>query len=294
MITHYIDLEDCVLDIILYTVKMLISFITTIKICKNYEFLVDRINIYILNVQHYCKKYDIPYEILICEQVNEKNIMLVKDKLQNTENVSLIELIQTYDNPLSFNLIESYGKNECLLKANGKYTCMTSADQMFSEDFFIFIKHSLHKGVFYRFATYEVPAINIDNVLEDNDVESLLSYCSNSDKRLCNPGCFDSQVNSIKLGQKSGDIMLLDTESFRYIKGWPETICFTHMDCAVCMVATNNFPHFIPDKNICSYTFSQSTRYTGEKIINVNGNDISIENFQWQIALTYLNKKTCN
>jgi hypothetical protein len=273
---------------------MLISFITTIKICKNYEFLVDRINIYILNVQHYCKKYDIPYEILICEQVNEKNIMLIKDKLQNTENVSLIELIQTYDNPLSFNLIESYGKNACLTQAKGTYTCMTSADQMFSEDFFIFIKNSLKTGVFYRFATYEVPAINIDNVLLDNDVESLLSYCSNSDKRLCNPGCFDSQVNSIKLGQKSGDIMLLDTESFRYIKGWPETICFTHMDCAVCMVATNNFPHFIPDKNICSYTFSQSTRYTGEKIINVNGNNISIENFQWQIALTYLNKKTCN
>ena len=88
--------------------------------------------------------------------------------------------------------------------------------------------------------------------------------------------------------------MLLDTESFKYIKGWPETICFTHMDCAVCMVATNNFPHFIPDKNICSYTFSQSTRYTGEKKINVDCNDISIENFQWQIALTYFNAKTCN
>ena len=53
---------------------MLLSFITTIKICKNYEFLIDAINLYILNIQHFCEKYDISYEILICEQINEKNI----------------------------------------------------------------------------------------------------------------------------------------------------------------------------------------------------------------------------
>ena len=44
---------------------MHISFITTIKICPGYEWLLDRINIYILNIQHYCKKYDIPYDKLI-------------------------------------------------------------------------------------------------------------------------------------------------------------------------------------------------------------------------------------
>ena len=266
---------------------MLISFITTIKICKNYEFLLERINIYILNVQYYCKKYKIPYEILICEQINENNIMLIKDSLYNTENVSLIELIQSYDNPLSFNLIESYGKNKCLNQAKGTYTCMTSADQIFSEEFFLFIQNNLKPKIFYRFATYEVPAITITNGFNQN-IEELLSYCKQSNKTLCNPGCFDTNINSIKLGQKSGDIMLLDTESFRYIKGWPETICFTHMDCAVCMVATNNFHHFIPDKSICSYTFSQPTRYTGEKMININGNTISIENFQWKVALSYL------
>lgn len=272
---------------------MLISFITTIKICKNYEFLVERINTYILNIQYYCNKYEIPYEILICEQINENNIMLIKDKLYNTENVSLIELIQSYDNPLSFNLIESYGKNKCLNQAKGIYTCMTSADQMFSAEFFLFIKNSLKPKIFYRFATYEIPAITITNGANQN-IEELLVYCKQSNKTLCNPGCFDTNINSIKLGQKSGDIMLLDTESFKYIKGWPETICFTHMDCVVCMVATNNFHHIIPDKSICSYTFSQSTRYTGEKMININGNKISIENFQWKVALSYLNKKFCN
>ena len=60
---------------------MHISFITTIKICPGYEWLLDRINIYILNIQHYCKKYDIPYEILICEQIDNKNVFLCKDRL---------------------------------------------------------------------------------------------------------------------------------------------------------------------------------------------------------------------
>jgi hypothetical protein len=50
-----------------------ISFITTIKICNGYEFLVERINLYILIIQHYCKKYDITYEILICDNINDKN-----------------------------------------------------------------------------------------------------------------------------------------------------------------------------------------------------------------------------
>ncbi len=50
--------------------NMLLSFITTIKICKDYEFLIDRINLYILNIQHYCEKYDILYEILILRSLS--------------------------------------------------------------------------------------------------------------------------------------------------------------------------------------------------------------------------------
>lgn len=274
---------------------MYISFITTIKICKNYEFLLERINIYILNIQYFCDKYEIPYEILICEQINEKNIFLINDKLINKKNVSIFELQQTYNNPLNFNLIESYGKNLCLSQAKGLFTCMTSADQMFSENFFIFIKNKIQKKIFYRFATFEVPYINVDNILLNKDILALLSYCENSKKSLCNPGCFQPPINSIKLGEKSGDIMLLDTESFKYIKGWPETICFTHMDCVVCMVATNNFYNCVPrDKSICSYTFSQPTRFTGEKFIRINNKNITIEQFQWNEALKFINKKFCN
>jgi hypothetical protein len=157
---------------------------------------------------------------LICEQINEKNIILIKDRLKNTENVSVLELQQTYDNPLDFNLIESYGKNVCLSKAKGIYSCMTSADQMFSEQFFIFIKDNLKPKTFYRFATYEVATTNVAKILMDNDIPSLIKYCEINKTRLCNPGCFDTTVfpiSPIRLGQKSGDIMIYRVAKYLFI-----------------------------------------------------------------------------
>ena len=114
-----------------------ISFITTIKICKNYEWLENSILLYAKNIDHYCKKYDIPYEILICEQIDENNISLISNNCDFTNlNVYIHKLHQNYYNPFKFNLIESYGKNECLKHSQGIYTCMTSADILFSEQFF--------------------------------------------------------------------------------------------------------------------------------------------------------------
>lgn len=273
---------------------MYITFITNVKICKGYDFLVDRINLYILNIQHMCEKYGIEYEILICEQIDKNNVYLIDDKIVSMDNVRIIKLNQKYPNPLKHNLIESYGKNACLKEATGKYTCMTSADQLFSEDFFIFIKDNLKLETFYRFATYEVPEIKVNlETARKDDIPPILKQCQDTDdKRLCNPGCFENNVTPIKLGQKSGDIMLLDTESFRKIKGWPETICFVHMDTAVCLVATNNFPHFVPSKNVCTYTFKQNKRHKSDIFEPALGKTRG--GFQWDVCMSYANKKRCN
>ena len=244
-----------------------ISFITTIKICEGYEFLVDRINVYILNVQKYCEKYDITYEILICEQVNEKNIFLIEDKLINMKNVNLIRLDQKYYNPFNYNLIESYGKNACLKEADSRFTCMTSADQIFSEEFFAYVKR-LRLNSFYRFATFEIPEIDVSSIYKDSsEINGILETCfSQTKKRLCNPGCFDGDITPIKLGQKSGDIMILDTESFRRMGGWPENECYLHVDTTVCAIACKKgFDIVIPKQDICSYTMQQTRRDNGNK-----------------------------
>jgi len=246
-----------------------ISFITTIKICEGYEFLIDRINVYILNVQKYCEKYDITYEILICEQVNEKNIFLIEDKLINMKNVKLIRLDQEYYNPFNYNLIESYGKNACLKEANSKFTCMTSADQIFSEAFFTYVKR-LRLNSFYRFATFEIPEIVVSSIYKDSsEINGILETCfSQTEKRLCNPGCFDGYITPNKLGQKSGDIMILDTESFRRMGGWPENECYLHVDTTVCAIVYRmGFDIVIPKQYICSYTMQQTRRDNGNKTL---------------------------
>lgn len=246
-----------------------ISFITTIKICKGYEFLVDRINVYILNIQKYCEKYDIAYEILICEQINEKNIFLIQDKLINMINVKLITLDQKYYNPFNYNLIESYGKNACLKVADSKFTCMTSADQIFSEDFFVYV-NSLRVNSFYRFATFEIPETDVSSIYTNPaEIDNVLETCfSQTEKRLCNSGCFNGDITPIKLGQKSGDIMLLDTESFRRMGGWPENDCYLHVDTTVCIIACKmGFDIVIPKQRICSYTMRQTCRDNGNKTL---------------------------
>jgi hypothetical protein len=243
---------------------------------------------------------------LICDNINEKNICKIREKIEDDNlgkyidhaHVKIFDMEQTYPNPHGFNMIESYGKNLCLRHALGIFCCMTSADQLFSEKFFQFIKSSLKKEIFYRFATYEVPVIpvKLDELSSVESFATLLSQCNSGKKRLCNPGMFSGSLadrtNPINLGQKSGDVMLMDTQSFRKIKGWPETDCFTHMDTVVCIVAYNNFLCNIPPADVCTYTFEQTGRSSQTKMMP-DGQQ-TVDEYQWGVCLSYHNKKVCN
>ena len=240
-----------------------VSFMTTIKICKGYEWLIDAITLYVKNVHAYATKFGVTYEILICEQLDERNIVKIGDVIDLAVfgNVTILPLQQTYYNPHGYNLIEAYGKNACLARATGLFTCMTSADQMFSEEFFSFIATNLSLGVFYRFATFEVPKPACG--IASQTVDEMLAYCKAANGRLCNPGCFDHEppFKAEKLAEKSGDVMLLDTASFLQIKGWPEAPYYAYMDGVVCAVACNVFTACVPERSVCTFTFEQTHRF---------------------------------
>jgi len=280
-----------------------ISFITSVKICKGYEELLQKVHTYIQNIEHFCNKLNISYEILICEQVDYKNIQMIDISYVNTK---VIKLRQKYPNPFDFNMIESYGKNECLKVAKGIYCCMTSADVIFSENFFHFIKYKLVKETFYRFATFEIDFFDAKN----NSVREVIRLCENDKtKTLCNPGCFEPPLDFAKLGQKSGDIMVLDTESFRKIRGWPQTECYHHMDTVVCMVASNVYNIMVPPENVCIYTMRQTRTGSGDYnsrkappwavkwMYSVKpdlDHELTLNTYQWLRALQYMNNTTCN
>ena len=157
-------------------------------------------------------------------------------------------------------------------------------------------RNEIKLKTFYRFATFSIKELNISDLYNDkNQLDNILEQCKNNITHLCNPRCFENNLSPIKLGQKAGDIMLLDTESFKKIKGWPETICFTHMDCAVCFVACNNFPFIVAPKNVCTYTMEQTTRsHETVKYTNFNKQTVKVANFEWAICCTYQNKNCSN
>lgn len=261
--------------------KPFISFMTAFMICENYEWIEERLLQSINNISYFCDKLNISYEILLCEHIGLTNKKIIGNNFRNIKNVKVFEIDGNYPSPLGYKFIEAYGKNECLKHATGEFSCIVNSDIIFSESFFKFISTELKHKTFYRFADYEV----LES--DDKDVEKLLNHCENNIIRLCNPGCFKLNPAWSDIGQKSGDIMLLDTKSFQYIKGYPINECHNHVDTSTCIVAMNNFPVIVPPKDVCIYTMAQATLRQG-------GVDPSIDTYEWNKCLSFLDKMVSN
>ena len=259
----------------------LVSFIATFMVCEGYEWIEDKTYIFINNIEHFCNILNISYEIILCEQISIHNKKIIGDSFRNIKNVKVIETDGNYPSPLGYKFLESYGKNACLNHVSGEFVCSTNTDVLFSEKFFKFISTELKHRTLYRFADYEFSETN------EKDIEKLLMHCEDKKVRLCNPGCFNINPTFADVGQKSGDIILLDTNSFRHIRGYPINECYDHVDTSTCIVAMNNFPLIVPSKDICIYTMVQST---GRQRIN----DSKKEAYEWNKCLSYLDKKFSN
>ena len=106
----------------------MISFVTSIKICRYYENYADRLRDYIENIKLGCDVFDVSYEIIVCEDVCEKNTKLIDTLFDNEflekNNTSIVKVLQTYSNPIGYNMIEAYAKNVGLNRAKGEYVCI--------------------------------------------------------------------------------------------------------------------------------------------------------------------------
>ena len=163
----------------------MISFVTAIKICKYYEDYGERLKDYIENISWGCGLFDLSYEIIVCEDVCNKNIKNINDILTNDfiyeNHVNLISIKQDYPNPIGYNMIEAYAKNAGLRISKGDYICITNADILFNYEFFDYIKTKLQKNRFYRFLQYECKNI------KDSEIYTPLIVAENNVKRAVNP-----------------------------------------------------------------------------------------------------------
>jgi len=263
-----------------------ISFITTIQVADRYEFLEESIQITIKVIEYYCKKMNVSYEIVVCEQVGPRTKKIVGPNLSQYENVNVIYIATDYPSPLGYTFLESYGKNAGLKVAKGKFACVINADIIFSEKIIEFISKGLEVEKFYRFATYEVPKIS-ESITE---VEEILDFCGNNIIKFWNPELFNTDPSLCDVGKKSGDIMLLDTKSFQTIGGYPENGLVNHVDTATCMVIMNSYSVVVPPKDVCIYTQFQTIRAMDCNEADVN--DIEVKS--WALVNAMWNNKTTN
>ena len=283
----------------------MISFVTSIKICRFYENYIDRLKDYIENISSGCNSLDISYEIIVCEDICEKNTCLInsvlKDKFLSENNVTIIKYKQVYENPIGYNMIEAYAKNIGLRHSKGEFVCITNADILFNNHFFYFVKHNMHKNNFYRFLQYESyndktrfytsPLIKAENNVK-REINPFLNIKSKYNKNLKKMNSEYATV--VAMANKSGDIMLMDRDNWIKIKGFPENIYWVHSDYIVCRVVFNNkIPGIVVQEPVKIYTFLpdniqpivRNERKEGDKAPDVE---------EWEFAQTYNDKLTCN
>jgi len=197
----------------------MITFVTVIKII-HHDFSLA-LNLYVDSI---VTQITCDYEIIIVEDICDKNTARYQVPVHPC--VRYIPYHATYPNPYNYPLIEAYAKNVGIRAAKFPFICVTNCDILFSPEFFPFLT-TLEPKTFYRFPQYELVAV-------PTSFAEALTLPTTPLNHLCST----STLKDIAF--KSGDIMLLDADSWLKIKGFPENTIWVHSDLIVCKVAQNN------------------------------------------------------
>jgi hypothetical protein len=245
----------------------MLSFVTCIKLCAGYETYVDRLRLYVECIVAGCA-YE--YEIVVVLEVGA-NAALEEEfgRASFLRHVVLLKYVPTYPNPHGYNMIEAFAKNVGIKAARFPFVCVTNCDILFSDSFFDL---RFKPTTFYRFLTYETVPVS-DWSLTLADAKMLFAEATPVNPELT----LAKTLNNV--GHKSGDIMLMDKDTWMKVGGFPENEVWVYSDLVVCTVVSNNgVPLEVPDASI--YTYPQ-THQTGQVFEHVR-------------SLDYLRRKTTN
>jgi len=257
----------------------MISFVTSIKLVRGYEDYASRLRLYIECIaQGFLLEAFTDFEIIVVEDCCRKNVALVRDFLTDEwltqRHARIIDYHADYKNPHNYNMIEAYAKNVGLKAALHPFVCMTNCDVLFNQAFFHLCAHDLQPNTFYRFLEYETVPVTSWNLEKIQETFSDAT-CINAD--LANPQMWNLKT----IGYKSGDAMLMDSESWKRIRGFPENDVWVHSDLVVCTVVRNNGLPLVVPTDAKVYTYPQER-------------DLVERDFELTKSMEYLYKKTCN
>jgi len=253
----------------------MISFVTAVKLVLGYEDFVFRLKVYIECIAEECT---VPYEIIIVEERDHKNVALVCDFLTDPwlaeKKARVVGYNAYYPNPHTYNMIEAYAKNVGIKAARYNYICVTNCDLFFNAAFFRCLPE-LKQGTLYRFLQFET--CTLPTRWEWDKVKIIPVQGT-----ALNPSLINKDIRTINtVAYKSGDIMLMHRDVWSMIKGFPENEEWVHSDLVVCaVVCNNNIPVEVP---------SDAFVYTYPQIRTVGDHSRAMAK-----AKTYLNKKECN
>ena len=215
---------------------MSVSFVTCIKLMPRYETFARRLKLYIENVALGCRMVGVPFEIIVVEECDAKNVAFVSlsEAFLVDHNARLIKYAPTYANPHGYNIVEAYAKNVGLAQAKHEYTCITNCDVLFNAAFFEHLL-CLKPRVLYRFLENETGPV-------DDWALTLAEALQMGEKGKCiNAQLMDKGKWTVRgIAYKAGDAMLVDTATWRQIKGFPENNVWIHSDLIVVLVLNNN------------------------------------------------------
>ena len=253
----------------------MISFVTAVKLVLGYEDFVFRLKVYIECIAEGCA---VPYEIIIVEERDHKNVALVCDFLTDPwlaeRKARVVGYNAYYPNPHGYNMIEAYAKNAGIKAARYDFVCVTNCDLFFNAAFFSLLP-GLKPSTFYRFLQFETRGLPSQWSWEKVKILQ-------SQENLLNPCLINKSTRTINaVAYKSGDIMLMHRDIWNKIKGFPENEEWVHSDLVVCtVVCNNNIPVEVP---------SEAFVYTYPQIRTVGDHRRAMVKAQ-----TYLKKKECN
>ena len=237
----------------------MISFVTVIKIL-HHDFS-SALNLYIESIT---SQITCDYEIIVVEDICEKNTSLYQ--VPDHPCIRYLPYHASYPNPYNYPLIEAYAKNVGIQAAKYPFICVTNCDILFSPEFFPFLM-TLEPKTFYRFPQFELSAAPASLAEATTLPSTPLNNLSSS-----------STLKDIAF--KSGDIMLMDAESWSKIKGFPENTIWVHSDLIVCKVAQNNgFALNIPSVRIFTSPHVRATLPSAPAL---------------EMSYAYLNACVCN
>ncbi len=238
---------------------------------------LERLNMFILNVDELSARYRLPCEIVLVEWNPPEDRPTFDSVVREPRHREFLRLTihrvsgaihEQIAGDYRFPLLEFYGKNAGAYRAAGEFVLITNPDIIISDRLFsLWAKRSLYPNCFYRAVRKDVVALAAD---AEPGVDELQTHCAANVIRIQSIyGAVDlgaatwgerlRRFGAVRLRRlfkavlpnyrlftnAAGDFLLTHRDNFRAMAGYPEQLRNAYLDGVACYLLNN---HGLPER----------------------------------------------